>query len=302
MDATAEVNRAYELHDETDVKRFPEGCRSYANVTLHVAKGIPVGKERLKPKTVFPAIYENLADKLGGKMVFGLTHKKNRDLLKAYAPANVDVRVGHWGAIDGSNDWQDCEVAIIAGLSYRKETDFVNTYMAYQGIRDNAWFTGRRWREYPNIQTAIRQGVMSSDVVQAMNRIRCRRVIDAEGNCPKADIYLILPFIAQDAESLLADIQRLMPGINIVTWNLPVEQAHGRPSAMQMVVSLLAELPDGETITAKEVQERLEVSKATLKRLSGNPKFIARLNTIGAAEQMIRLNPTGRPERCYTKL
>ena len=57
----------------------------------------------------------------------------------------------------------------------------------------------------------MEQRQMSVSVIQAANRICCRHVIDAEGHCPPADIFIVLP---QDAmgEAVLEDIKADMSG------------------------------------------------------------------------------------------
>lgn len=52
-------------------------------------------------------------------------------------------------------------------------------------------------------------------IVQAFNRVRCRRVIDSAGNCPPADAFILLPG-ARTGHEVLDGITKEMPRINVV--------------------------------------------------------------------------------------
>ena len=47
MDATAWVNRTYELHEDFIMKEPPADSRNYRNVTIHVSRGHNVGKSAI---------------------------------------------------------------------------------------------------------------------------------------------------------------------------------------------------------------------------------------------------------------
>jgi hypothetical protein len=47
----------------------------------------------------------------------------------------ADFSVGHWGAIDGRNDWQDHDTAVLIGLPYRDEVWATNAFFSLQGVQ-----------------------------------------------------------------------------------------------------------------------------------------------------------------------
>jgi hypothetical protein len=130
--------------------------------------------------------------------------------------------VGHWGAVDGRNTWQDFDTAVILGLPYLPQTWATNMFCALQGAQDDKWLQSPEWKQFKNVRKEMEQRQMSVSVIQAINRIRCRHVIDAEGHCPSADIFIVLP---QDAigDAVLDDIKADMPGINVRPWDFELD-------------------------------------------------------------------------------
>jgi hypothetical protein len=57
--------------------------------------------------------------------------------------------------------------------------------------------------------------LMSSEVIQMINRVSCRRVIDEKGNCPDTEVYLTLPKKEPLSNTIINDIKEQMPGIVI---------------------------------------------------------------------------------------
>jgi hypothetical protein len=51
----------------------------------------------------------------------------------------------------------------------------------------------RKWKRHEDIRKSLKNGQIITSIIQAINRLRCRKVIDAEGNCPDTDVYLMLP-------------------------------------------------------------------------------------------------------------
>jgi hypothetical protein len=62
-------------------------------------------------------------------------------------------------------------------------------FCALQGAQDDKWLQSPEWKNFKNVRKEMEQRQMSVSVIQAINRICCRHVIDAEGRCPPADIF-----------------------------------------------------------------------------------------------------------------
>jgi hypothetical protein len=63
----------------------------------------------------------------------------------------------------------------------------------------------------------MEQRQLSVSIIQAINRILCRQVVDAEGRCPSADIFIVLPRV-ETGDAILEDIKADMPDLNVVDW------------------------------------------------------------------------------------
>jgi hypothetical protein len=223
LDATANNDLLYQLLEgRVYVAAIPPNVRDYSNVTLHVARtSSGLGKSVCDDtkQLRLPRLAKQLAEEVGpDRSVFLCVHKHSEALAKTFSTDNLKLNVGHWGAIDGKNTWKDCDVAVIYGLPYMDQRRAINNLFATQGPQDTAWLQGNTHKKQINLVNIIMQRHLSTSVVQAINRICCRRVIDEQGGCPKADVYILLPMHWQ-GDAILEDIQDNMPGINIVPWD-----------------------------------------------------------------------------------
>jgi hypothetical protein len=106
-------------------------------------------------------------------------------------------------------------------------------------------------------------------VIQAINRICCRRVVDAQGRCPPADIYLILP---QDktGDALFQRILVDMPSLRVVPWAFELDGPQVRKvrkgSSHDALLSYMAVRLPGETAMSN-VQRELGLEPLKLKKL-----------------------------------
>ena len=245
LDATAGPNLVYELFDHAKVLEPPVGVRSYRNVTLHVSRGQKVGKVAMRNggDTLLPAVFADLNGRIQGRSAFVISHQQTEPMVMVQR-ADFEVRTGHWNAITGSNEWRDCDVAVVIGLPYRPDTWSANTYMALQGVQTTDWLRSdlRPWGTHKDIRRALKFGQVVVDVVQAINRIRCRKVIDAEGNCPNADVFLLLPS-GPEGDDIQAGIVRLMEGIKVTGWAIkdaPTAKKRGRKAGTGAVAQAVA--------------------------------------------------------------
>lgn len=100
-------------------------------------------------------------------------------------------------------------------------------------------------------------------VVQAINRVRCRRVIDDHGNCAPTDVYIALP---DDTigRSVAAGIEQQMPGIQLANWIYQGAKRGKKPSGhMERLVTYAAQMSKGR-VEIKEVGKELGVPKRSL--------------------------------------
>jgi len=120
--------------------------------------------------------------------------------------------------VDGSNEYADCDVAVIFGLPYRDRATFpANVVFALQGVQGDDWFDNPTWKGQVNLREHMVRRQVSASVIQAINRIRCRHVTDDRGGCPPADVFLVLPY-GDQGDDILSAIRCEMPGLQVVDW------------------------------------------------------------------------------------
>jgi hypothetical protein len=241
--------------------------------------------------------------------VFVVCHKDVEPVLAAHSPP-FEMRTGHWGAIAGSNEWRDCDTTVVFGLPYRRDTWAPNVFMACQGPQSTKWLNspGRRpFRGHKDIRFALKHGQMITDVVQAINRVRCRKVVDEEGNCPQTDIYILLPSsrVKNLADDLLEGIKKEMPGIKVVEWDYRghKENNAGRPRRSNHelgLITFLQNMNDGRVAPA-HICNVLGMSPRTMQRLiatASDPmsELAPAMEKAGVRYETIRM---GRTQRAF---
>lgn len=273
LDATASSNLIYDLFASTAaVIPCPEGARRYGNVTLHVSTGHRVGKTALRQtaKTEGAKLLASLEETLGAdKSVFVACHKSVKPHLLGYETKFTNFDVGHWNAIDGRNDWQDYDTAVIFGLPYRDTVWSGNVTQAFIGPQSTEWLRSEGDRPYAgfkDVRKDLETGQIIVSVVQAINRVRCRRVIDVEGNCLPTDVFILLPAGAR-GESLLEGIRKEMPGIKVKEWKYShAKRRHRRSNHEAPLIEFARNMRDGRR-SATKIKDELGIPDTNWKRL-----------------------------------
>jgi len=274
LDATARCNVIYDLlAGGVVVAEAPEGVRDYSNVTLNVARTASgLGKTKMEEtkQTRVPRLLDNLAEVLGpDRKVFLCVHKCVKDLAATYSAERLPFRVGYWGAVDGSNAWADCDVAVIFGLYWQDPTRPINNVFAIDGPKETSWLRAPSYGDHPDILALISQKDVSASVIQAINRVRCRKVIDTQGRCEPADIFIVLPKDWR-GDAILEDIRANMPNIRETPWAFepdgPKVYAPRSKSAAEAVIGLMRSRESGAT-PLPYVQRQLSLTKRQLARL-----------------------------------
>jgi hypothetical protein len=171
-------------------------------------------------KTRFPRLIEDLTQRLGPqRSVFFCVHKAvEHELPDASELPFAKVAKGHWGAVDGSNEYADCDTAVIFGLPFRDAVTWpTNVFFAFQGEQGDEWLDNPTWKGHPNLREHMVRRQLSASVIQAINRIRSRHVTDEHGGCLPCDVFIVLPSGGRGAD-ILSAIRREMPGLQVVDW------------------------------------------------------------------------------------
>jgi hypothetical protein len=276
LDATAGNNLMYELlEDSVYTVSVPPRIRDYSNVTLHVsrtASGLGKTKMMEKKHARLPRLAEELAKEIGsGRSVFLCVHKHAKDLAATFRTKKLPLheKIGWWGAVDGKNTWQECDVAVIFGLPYMNPKIAINNVFAVTGPKDTTWLKSPVYREHVNVIDLMIIKDTAASVVQAINRVRCRRVVDANGGCQKTDVYVVLPSDWRGDE-ILETIRHSMPGIKEISWDFepdgPKVYAPRAGSASGSIISLVRDMPPG-SITLPAIKKELSLTDKQFKRI-----------------------------------
>ncbi|MCP3396910.1 MULTISPECIES: hypothetical protein [unclassified Bradyrhizobium] len=66
-------------------------------------------------------------------------------------------------------------------------------FFAFQGVRDDDWHDNPSWKEHANVRELSQRGHLATSIIQAMGRVRLRKVIDEQGRCAPTDPFIVLP-------------------------------------------------------------------------------------------------------------
>ena len=141
--------------------------------------------------------------------------------------------------------------------------------MALQGPQATEWLTAegdRPFQRYKDIRHALEVGQLVVNLVQAMNRTRNRKVIDAHGNCPPADIFLLLPG-DDTGKEVLEGIRREMPGLNVVNWSYSEARRKPRRSNFEDALVHYGDVMVAGVKSASDVRSELGIPQRTWFRL-----------------------------------
>jgi hypothetical protein len=289
------------------IVEVPSGIRNYDNVTLHVARTASgMGKTKMEKAkhTRMPRLVAELAKELPkDSKVFLCVHKCAKDLALSYCTEELPLRIGYWGAVDGSNEWADCNVAVIFGLYWQDPTRPINNVFAIDGPKDSAWLKSPRYSSHENILTVISQKEVSVSVIQAINRICIRKVVDENGRCENADIYIVLPKDSR-GEAILSDVRANMPGIKEAEWEFepdgPKVYAPRSNSAAQAVIEMMRTREPGQT-PLSYIRTQLSLTQKQFGRLKedlakAGSKLTAALHELGV---IYRVEGRGRATKGF---
>jgi hypothetical protein len=273
LDATANANFLWDLFGPmAQIVPTPTKVRDYSTVTLHLARATGVGKTTMVKniKTRFPRLLHALESEIGpDRSVFLCMHKDTEHVALSYDHHFARFDVGHWGAVDGRNDWDTFDTAVIFGLSYREQIWSTNLFFALQGYQDDEWLQSPVWKEHENVRAVMEQRQLSVSTIQAINRVCCRRVIDAQGRCPSADIYVVLPK-DKTGDAILQDILADMPNIRVVPWAFELDGPKVRKArtgtSHAALITLMSNRLPGET-ALPHIQRELGLDRLKLKKL-----------------------------------
>jgi hypothetical protein len=222
LDATAGVDLMYDLmEDRADIIPTPKGVRDYSNVTLHVARTERIGKSAMEelagPR--FAALQADISSRLSPeRRVLFCVHKNVEHLVPTHADLGVaEAQATHWGAVDGTNAFKDFDTAVIFGLPFRDHVWGTGVFFALQGVQCNDWHDNPTWKQHENVRELLQRRHLAASIIQAVGRVRLRKVIDEQGRCASTDVFIVLPKGERGTE-ILEYIRQELPNVSVQSW------------------------------------------------------------------------------------
>jgi hypothetical protein len=115
----------------------------------------------------------------------------------------------------------------------------------------------------------MRQRQLSVSIIQAIGRIRLRRVIDEQGGCLPADIFIVLPK-SREGHEVLQDITTDMPGLKVAEWDFAMDGPKVRKprkgSSHEALIAYMGDRLPGATSLTK-IGHDLDLERTTLKKI-----------------------------------
>ena len=277
FDATADVNKIYDLrakhHNDLLKVRRVESVRDYSTVNLYTAI-MKTGKSAIDSDYV-----ENvMANVEFGKKTLIITHKGNESLFMTLAQSlhpDKCIDVAHWGALTGLNDWQEFDTCVVVGLNH-KPTFYAQNRAIVSTDEGTAFGETQQY-----LHGSIKITNLVAEIVQAINRIRVRKIVDIDGRCKGANIYLTLPVV--DNEQYKNLIESQMIGINMLEWELPksISEAEVKQGFLPAIISYLeSNLSGADEVSINEPRDVLDIQKDSYRKIISKASFEQRLNDL----------------------
>lgn len=272
LDATAEVDVSYcLLGHRVQLLRRPVGIRTYRNVVMNLSTGHRVGKQHLSEhgakawSSVRAALDRRL---VANDEVLICCHKDVKPSLSVSGINCRSISTAHWGDLDGKNNWHNFGVGVIFGMPFLDDIAPTNAVLACQPHLGRTWFDGSRcFGKHSDIGQAFKDGFVAKSVVQALNRIRCRKPTDANGECMTTELFMLLDN-SRTASVVVAAIQSQMPGIELRDWESATVAVPKKlsPSHAKLLVLLSTAAP-GKHVKSSIVAG-LGIASRTFERMS----------------------------------
>jgi hypothetical protein len=309
LDATATTNYLYKLFPDVILYKDVTNARNYSNVDLYLAKGFKVGKSSLleNPQESAESLIENLKETIpsDSKVLIVTLKDLESHLIKYKLPFEYDVN--HFGNLTGKNEWQEYDTVVMYGIMYKPHSFNINRQAVstkYELIDDD---TGEITKyidiDDKKVRKLITNTDLASEVIQAVNRVRCRKVIDEEGNCEATSIYLALPN-GEVGDTIIESMVSKMNNINIKEWEFDTKltrTSSKRSTYLEPVIEYInANLKDDVvSLVSTTVAKELTISTSTYNDLVKTDSFLEALNV---AKLELKL-PNGKKRGlCYFRL
>lgn len=271
LDATAALEPQYE-QGHYHIVPLPNP-RSYERLTITLLEVEGDGKSLLSRVVSHPEDAEELVWQVYQRVehrfaepLFAVAHKDVRERL-VLQESGVCFTWGHYGQLVGRNEFAHMRTGVFIGMPYVPQRLF-------EGLEVDA-----RAAQY---RRAL------AHLIQAINRLSIRRIVDEKGDCDRAHVYLVV----KPTELLIETLKAHLPGCRIhrEPFELPVRRPGNTPGptseAQQQLLAWLEKQPQGTQVSLSEALAVCQISRGAANGIRvhlQNPKsaFCQRLKHLG---------------------
>ena len=228
LDATGALSPVHVQRPDLFEVIVPEPTRTYVAVQVRVARtargtGREAAERHAAPiaKGALASLKAHYGDRARERRILVVTHKVGVSATTRVFETGgfAEAHVGHWNRLDGSNAWRGCNTIVILTHLYRDPAADMNAIQAIHGAAEpNSIREGAR---------AIREARVAAANAQALGRTRMRKMLTADGACPPVDVWIRAPAknSPMDADAMLAQVARTLPGMQLEAWDLDERDA-----------------------------------------------------------------------------
>jgi len=237
FDATADINKLYDNIDYATVVQPLPQVKRYDNVVLNYLElDVGLGGDNIDKNLKYhfnnlTLLYRNIKYKDFDDNIVVFTKKTLREYCeKQEIPSDID----HFGNLVGVNRYKDDNHILIYGIPYKPDSLHYNNL--YQSFGNDVFNN-----DLGGVISDLAHTNISSDIIQAINRGSCRKVVN--GQAPETHIYLALAKRESRLnQRILSDIKTSMPGININDWDIDISDIKNKDT--QQINSKFKQLID----------------------------------------------------------
>lgn len=300
LNATANINPdgEYRQRQGGNVLTLAEiKSRNYKNVTLNICKRKDARQSKsaiyVKPleikclEKVAKAYCRVLMEILEpNDKILVVSYKKMMPIFAEHNPDSERIKFVHWGSRDvkGSNEFKDFNKVVVIGWLRKKEFYYNSLILSMTEDMDDYIPThGSLWADIMHMKNMQ----IIEDIIQVINRIRCRTASDPLGNCRPCDIFLFTGGSEIMEELIPTCLAKKMPNLQITDWiprvnfKLPVKKTPIEDRAIRVVEFILLKAATQEEVTVKEVIAECGLNSGKMKRLLESDIFHELLDESG---------------------
>ncbi len=298
LDATAKINMYYYFdvifRKETTKLIKTTTTKQYNNVTIHAAPGFSQGKKAITKNSIGKneaKIYLGIIDKIleeADDKILVITSKDFRKTMQSLS-TNKHIRFTHWGDHIGKNEWNDCNKVMIIGWYFFSNLEY---YASFVGSNAGVEQAKDMHHMVKKVRHRFRVTQLADNLIQAVNRICIRNVIDQEGNCPKSDIYIFYGSRNEYQDVLDVFIDQF-EGAKNKEWSpksIIVDSKHKTKTEIKItsiITTIKLALKQDPQVLLTDIIKKTNTPKSTFSRLMAHDIFKQQCKKFGIIQQMV---------------